>query len=425
MTCIVDTMTYDATAQKLAVKVIGTVESNLNYGSVNYNDPITVGVAQWYGTRAAGILVRMRTDNPDAWYGVEASIASQLASVADSNAYWNTRYLTFAEGQSLVGVLQRNQAIQNLQLTDDLDAYVTVAMAHGLDPDVDTAVMIYFFSLYHQGGTTAFDVVDALDSTPTLAEIHALALAHGVFGKYGARYNTTYDLIDQADLTGVDPAAPPAPIPVNGNARIIQRQGDLLIAQFQNGERVLFYPDGRERWMAGKAKDPATPVQPGPPADNGDWVLPLTGSPTMTSGYGPRNAPPGTMGASFHWGADFANPGGSPGNVVAPTGMVITVAFENGAPGGNATAGTYVKARTVDNAYTFNFYHMQAGSLAVSVGDTVAVGDVLGIEGATGNVTGQHLHFEAYEGTPSDPWPPPYGNPVDPLPILRAHGVTV
>ena len=67
-------MTYDATAKKLAVKVIGTVESNLNYGSVNYNDPITVGIAQWFGTRAAALLDRMEVENSSEWYGVEPSV---------------------------------------------------------------------------------------------------------------------------------------------------------------------------------------------------------------------------------------------------------------------------------------------------------------------------------------------------------------
>ena len=53
-------MAWDATAKKVAVKAIGQVESSMNYAAINYNDPITVGLAQWYGTRAAAILNRMR-----------------------------------------------------------------------------------------------------------------------------------------------------------------------------------------------------------------------------------------------------------------------------------------------------------------------------------------------------------------------------
>lgn len=35
----------------------------------------------------------------------------------------------------------------------------------------------------------------------------------------------------------------------------------------------------------------------------------------------------------------------------------------------------------------------------VSVGDTVKVGDIIGIEGTTGNTTGSHLHIEMRKGT--------------------------
>jgi len=420
-------MTYDATAQKLAVKVIGTVESNLNYGSVNYNDPITVGVAQWYGVRAAAILDRMRDTGDGNWYGVEPSLANQLDTIPATHPFWNGRYLTTVEGESLTGALTRYQGLQNTQLIEDLDAYKTVAAAHGVDPDANTATMIFFFAMYHQGPAYALNVLDSVGGTATLDQIYAACLADPVLGKYGARYKSAYDLIVVEDLTGVTPTPPVTPPPTqpNGNARTIVAAGDLLIVRFTDGERVTYYPSGRGQWVPRKAGDapPApTPVQPPPPPGTGDWVLPLTGSPTMTSGYGPR----GFDGlAYFHYGADLANPAGSPGDVVANTDLVLTRAYNVGDPGANATAGGYVKGHTLDGAYTFTFNHMAAGSVIVHAGDTVTAGQKLGVEGATGNVTGQHLHFECYEGALDDPWAPPYGNPIDPLPVLRAHGVNI
>jgi murein DD-endopeptidase MepM/ murein hydrolase activator NlpD len=77
----------------------------------------------------------------------------------------------------------------------------------------------------------------------------------------------------------------------------------------------------------------------------------------------------------------------------------------------------------VDGAYTFCYYHM--ASVTPTVGTTVPVGTQIGVESNTGNVTGTHLHFEAYLGNHADPWPPPYGDPVEPLTILRNHGVTI
>lgn len=412
-------MAYDDTAKKLAVKVIGTVESNLDYQAINYNDPITVGVSQWYGTRAAGILERMRSTNAGEWYGVEPSIGNQLATIPPGDSFWNSRYLTSAEGNSLTGVLGRNQELQNTQLTEDLEVYKDVSISYGFNPDTNTQTVIYFFAMHHQSPASALEVVQTLDTTATLDQIHSATLAHPVLGKYGARYNTAYNLIKESDTAGVDPAPPQEPSQVNGNARLIQSAGDLLMVQFNDSERITFYPNGRGQWTPRKGANVPVPVQPAPPADAGTWVAPLTGPYVITSPYGPR----GWDGVgSYHWGVDMAN-GGSPGDVVSPCPLVITRAYDNGQ--GNQTAGTYVKGHTLDGAYTFNFYHMVVGSLSVAAGDTTITGQKLGVEGASGNVTGQHLHFEAYNGVHDDPWPPPYGEPTDPLPILRAHGVNI
>ena len=414
-------MTYDADAKKLAVKVIGTVESNLDYQAVNYNDPITVGIAQWYGTRAAAILEEMRTTNAGEWYGVQASIANQLATIPSSDTWWNSRRLTYDEGVSLRGVLGRNQVIQNARLSADLDAYVTVFESYGFDADAHTDTLIYFMSMHHQGPALALDVVTTLDTECTLEQMHAACLANPTFGQYGSRYQVTYDLINEFDFSGVDPVIPPDPDPVqvNGNARHITMQGDLLLVQFRDEEIVTFYPSGPNRWMPRKAVDapiPPNPVDPPPPPGTGDWFHPLPGG-SVTSPYGPRDG-------GFHWGADVATSGGSGGTVVAVTDLVITTAVD-AYEGGNSTAGTYVKGHTLDGAYTFSYAHGQDETLAVTVGDTVAAGATLFIEGDTGYTFGRHCHLECYEGSLTDPWAPPYGNPIDPLPVLRAHGVVI
>lgn len=153
---------------------------------------------------------------------------------------------------------------------------------------------------------------------------------------------------------------------------------------------------------------------------SGEWIDPLPGS-IMTSPYGPRPAPPGTAGgvlANFHYGLDLASAGPG-GTVVAVTDLKITVATDEG---GSTGGGTHVKGHTLDGKLTIGFYHMQPGSLKVKVGDTVSAGTPLGTEGASGNVTGQHLHMEFFPGTIEDPWVP-INETVDPLPILQQQGV--
>lgn len=150
----------------------------------------------------------------------------------------------------------------------------------------------------------------------------------------------------------------------------------------------------------------------------GKWVKPMEGA-INSSGYGPRPAPSGTAGgvlANFHYGIDFVHPGG-PGTIVAITDMkIVKVRNLDG------LFGTGVTGQTVDGKLTVGLYHMEAGSVKVKEGDTVAAGTPLGTEGATGNVTGRHLHMEFFAGALPNPMVPI--NPTtDPTPILKEKGI--
>ena len=48
------------------------------------------------------------------------------------------------------------------------------------------------------------------------------------------------------------------------------------------------------------------------------------------------------------------------------------------------------------NGYLTHYAHMSQDR--VSVGDEVKAGDILGLEGSTGDSTGPHLHFEVHKG---------------------------
>lgn len=74
----------------------------------------------------------------------------------------------------------------------------------------------------------------------------------------------------------------------------------------------------------------------------------------------------------------------------------------------SATAGEYVQIDHGNGNYT-RYLHMKKGSRTVKTGDKVLQGQVLGYMGATGNVTGAHLHFDVNIG----------GKYVDPAPYLE------
>ncbi|MFJ5778668.1 M23 family metallopeptidase [Streptomyces sp. NPDC093094] len=128
------------------------------------------------------------------------------------------------------------------------------------------------------------------------------------------------------------------------------------------------------------------------------FTLP-TSSYTITSTYGQA----GSMWSSgYHTGLDFAAPTGTPIKAVH-TGT-ITEAGWSGSYG-------YSTVLTLDDGTEIRYAHQS--SINVSVGQKVNTGDVIGRVGATGNVTGPHLHLEVKVG----------GGDVDPMAWLRDRGL--
>ncbi len=113
----------------------------------------------------------------------------------------------------------------------------------------------------------------------------------------------------------------------------------------------------------------------------------------------------GSVWASGHnHGCDFPVPTGTPVRAVGAG--TVARAGQDGA------YGTDVLVRMDDGMYTL-YAHLD--SAGVSAGDQVTAGQVIGRSGATGKVTGAHLHFEV-RTTPA------YGSDTDPVAYLREHG---
>ncbi|MFF5014000.1 M23 family metallopeptidase [Streptomyces sp. NPDC001165] len=130
------------------------------------------------------------------------------------------------------------------------------------------------------------------------------------------------------------------------------------------------------------------------------YKLPVV-SYTITGTFGQ----PGSMWSSgYHTGLDFA----------APTGTLIK-AIHSGTitQAGWAGAYGYRTVLTLDDGTELWFCHQS--SIGVSVGQKVSTGDVIGRVGATGNVTGPHLHLEVHPGGQA--------TGIDPMAWLRDKGL--
>lgn len=131
------------------------------------------------------------------------------------------------------------------------------------------------------------------------------------------------------------------------------------------------------------------------------YAVPLS-SYTITSTFGQA----GSMWSSgYHTGLDLAAPTGTPLKAVH-SGTVKSAGW-SGSYG-------YHTVLELDDGTEVSYSHQS--SIAVSAGQKVSTGDVIGRVGATGNVTGPHLHLEVHTAA---------GDGVDPMAWLRGKGLTI
>lgn len=133
------------------------------------------------------------------------------------------------------------------------------------------------------------------------------------------------------------------------------------------------------------------------------FTLLVTGA-TIGTGY---HVAGGMWSSGHHTGVDFVVPTGT--SVESTGGGTVVSAGWGGA------YGNQVVIRLNDGHYA-QYGHLS--QMSVTAGQTVTAGRQIGLSGATGNVTGSHLHFEI-RTTPN------YGSDIDPVAYLRAHGVPV
>ena len=121
------------------------------------------------------------------------------------------------------------------------------------------------------------------------------------------------------------------------------------------------------------------------------WIIPCSYN-SISSPFGLRESP--TAGATtYHQGVDLRAPAGTP--IYASRGGTVTVATYGSA------AGYYV---TINHGDGFSSVYMHMTSYAVSAGQSVSQGQLIGYVGKTGVATGNHLHFGiAYNGAYVNP----------------------
>lgn len=157
-------------------------------------------------------------------------------------------------------------------------------------------------------------------------------------------------------------------------------------------------------WLGGEDKKAQAEEAGG--SSPGEYKGKLPGGRLMRPSRGPFTSMYGPRWGAFHAGVDIA--GGGP-TFAAADGKVSKVGW-NVVPG---RTGIGIVLSHGGGMYTY-YGHNPVGGVRVRPGDTVKRGQHIGAQGATGNVTGTHLHFEVHRGG--------IGRNVNPMPYLHDNG---
>ena len=171
-----------------------------------------------------------------------------------------------------------------------------------------------------------------------------------------------------------------------------QAEVDKLIEEISGQEELLAAQEAKLRAEANsidaelrQTEEQMKPQINNVPSESG-FMWPLPGHYTLSSLFGSRIHPI-TGRPNNHTGIDIPAPGGTP--IVAAKSGVVTKSLHKG------SYGSYVVISHSDGTSTL-YAHMS--SRAVSQGQTVKQGQVIGYVGHTGSATGDHLHYEVRVG---------------------------
>jgi murein DD-endopeptidase MepM/ murein hydrolase activator NlpD len=227
-------------------------------------------------------------------------------------------------------------------------------------------------------------VLFSIDLDQPATEVHGTWLHQPVIFAKAEHGNLWYA------LAGIDveqePGTYPLELTVDGRSQTTQvsiKAASYRTTTLQVQEKFVS-PDAAslQQIAADKAaKDAAYAHQESEPLWSGSFHSPVPFSPTDS--FGTRRMFNGKL-ASIHRGTDFHAPPGTP--VTAANDGVVLIAqpmfYE-----GNLVV--------IDHGQHFSTLYMHLSKIQVKAGERVKKGQRLGLSGATGRVTGPHLHFAA------------------------------
>ena len=278
-------MAWTKNQQQYCEYVICTVESGCDYAAVNMNDPITLGIGQFYAYNAAALMERLR-DNAASSY---AKLSSRLQDAVSNHpsgsdaVWWTGFYLYQDDADSWVSSAQDmdNHTVQDAFFMDwvfgDGGAFDTLA-SWGMSTD-NVKETIFMLSVYHQAPASANTILANIGGGRGLGDYLNATLNTWPVSGYSNRYNRVYGLLSDWDGESAPPDfgqsdyTPGTNPDTNGQTassvgRIEQAGNDLIVyGVMGSGDRLICRNTGNGVWIP--VRNASAPNYPGTGGDGG------------------------------------------------------------------------------------------------------------------------------------------------------------
>lgn len=240
------------TVTMYAMYVIGYVESRHGWDAVNRSDPITLGMLQWYGQRAANMCLVCKEHDPEGWQAFADAVPSLAAAIEAGHDWdwWANYYVTDTEADAWITWAKRdgNHLGQQAQWESDAGGYIDYFAGLGL-PIERPKQLIYAMGMYHQSPAQCGAVLGTCSVNATLEYMHQTCLNDPILGNYTNRYNDIYRMLNEWDGESEPPdfgqADEPTGEPGGNDPSIEQPSAAVSRIERAPGGGLVLYGDGQ------------------------------------------------------------------------------------------------------------------------------------------------------------------------------------
>lgn len=259
-------MAWTKNQQQYAEYVIGSVESGCDYAAVNMYDAITLGIGQFWGPNAAGLLEALKDGASTSYEKLSDRLKDTLdAHPSSDSSFWSNFYVYQDDADSWVSSAQdkENHAVQDQYFMEwvfgDGGAFDTIG-SWGMNTD-NPQQTILMLVCYHQYPAAASTVIRNLGGERSLDEYLTAILSTSPVSSYPNRYNEAYNLLKDWDGESAPPDfgqsdyTPDSNPDTNGQVqssvnRIEACGNDLIVyGDMGTGNRLICHNNGNGVWL--------------------------------------------------------------------------------------------------------------------------------------------------------------------------------